>query len=593
MEKTSLAEKLSGNLSSLIFRFIWLTIIIVFILFYVQCRSIFNSQVEIWNTVFPQSTISYLIDSDYFSVSKETSFLGSTGLFSSITITDNKKRIISDFGKKSSLKNLTPIKDEANIVWGYYELDAEFIKYFSPYLLLWLAIVLVVSSLYFLVNRFISRLLNIEFNNLKIFLDELDSLANTINKTITSGNSIDFKNSFSKYAEQNRINDIFNKLFQELRIATNALRESEFKSEKQKFREELTKKFLQVMHNADSPLASIQTIVHVNSALLSEATRIQLNGSIGTLRQLVGSLFEKARIKSPNFIGENELKENHLLHVISQIVSEKQVEYIDRKNIRIIFNIDMDSYGLFSFIRTGDFSSTISNIINNSVEAIKDSGDIIISLKKEDGSAKITISDEGVGMSSDVLKKIGKYGFTQGKKSGNGLGLYHAFETVDNFGGSISIDSSPGNGTLVSILVPLITPPSWHASELNLSHYSSVIVIDDDKAIHEVWAQKISSLDPALKSEIKLIHLYSPLELENLVLSGDFLEGDVVFLCDYNFIGSSENGLDLITRLKIKCFSILVTSSPDLPSLINKCLEEGIKLLPKDIAYLMPITMNA
>lgn len=83
----------------------------------------FNKQVKNWETIIPQQAIIALIDSDGFSIKREVAFIKSTELFSSFGITDNQKRTIDFFGTPQSANfKLVPIRDEANIVWGYYYL---------------------------------------------------------------------------------------------------------------------------------------------------------------------------------------------------------------------------------------------------------------------------------------------------------------------------------------------------------------------------------------------------------------------------------------------------------------------------------------
>lgn len=95
-----------------------------------------RSWLNIWNSVTPQNTLSNLMDSDYFSISKEVKFLESTGLFASFVITDNQKRSIAGFGNQTlNQSSFIPISDQAKVVWGYYSFTTNFYKFFSPFLI--------------------------------------------------------------------------------------------------------------------------------------------------------------------------------------------------------------------------------------------------------------------------------------------------------------------------------------------------------------------------------------------------------------------------------------------------------------------------
>lgn len=105
-------------------------------------------------------------------------------------------------------------------------------------------------------------------------------------------------------------------------------------------------------------------------------------------------------------------------------------------------------------LESSRFESVISNLINNSKEAISAHGEINITGTKEDGIYSLSISDNGSGIPADVLSKIGKKGFSYGKAEGNGIGLYSAKQAIESFGGVFNIDSSFGKGTTVTINLP-------------------------------------------------------------------------------------------------------------------------------------------
>jgi signal transduction histidine kinase len=93
-------------------------------------------------------------------------------------------------------------------------------------------------------------------------------------------------------------------------------------------------------------------------------------------------------------------------------------------------------------------------LINNSVEAIEMTGFISVIATAENGRMLIEIRDSGIGIPQSVLTKIGANPFSHGKANGNGLGLYHAIHTVNHYGGELTVNSTPGRGTLVRLAMP-------------------------------------------------------------------------------------------------------------------------------------------
>ena len=101
----------------------------------------------------------------------------------------------------------------------------------------------------------------------------------------------------------------------------------------------------------------------------------------------------------------------------------------------------------------------------------------------------ITVRDNGVGMTADVLARAFEPFFTTKEPGqGSGLGLSQVYGTARQSGGGVRIDSAPGAGTSVSVYLPraagkaepaitpaVPTPP--HASR------ATVLVVDDDTAV--------------------------------------------------------------------------------------------------------------
>ena len=100
----------------------------------------------------------------------------------------------------------------------------------------------------------------------------------------------------------------------------------------------------------------------------------------------------------------------------------------------------------------------LEEVVENSAQAIQekgqdDKGEIRISTSGENGKAHITIIDNGVGMSADVRESMFEpfYAATDGR---TGVGLTSTSHLVEKYGGSISVSSMPGGGTVTRIMLP-------------------------------------------------------------------------------------------------------------------------------------------
>nr|WP_058006504.1 ATP-binding protein [Heyndrickxia oleronia] len=95
------------------------------------------------------------------------------------------------------------------------------------------------------------------------------------------------------------------------------------------------------------------------------------------------------------------------------------------------------------------------NIIKNAIESMKNGGKLIVRIEERKKQyVNIYISDEGCGISKEMLHKIGTPFFTT-KKSGNGLGLMICKNIIEEHTGSLTVESVLNKGTTFIIRLPI------------------------------------------------------------------------------------------------------------------------------------------
>ncbi|OOP67270.1 PAS domain-containing sensor histidine kinase, partial [Heyndrickxia oleronia] len=95
------------------------------------------------------------------------------------------------------------------------------------------------------------------------------------------------------------------------------------------------------------------------------------------------------------------------------------------------------------------------NIIKNAIESMKNGGKLIVRIEERKKQyVNISISDEGCGISKEMLHKIGTPFFTT-KKSGNGLGLMICKNIIEEHNGSLTVESVLNKGTTFIIRLPI------------------------------------------------------------------------------------------------------------------------------------------
>lgn len=111
------------------------------------------------------------------------------------------------------------------------------------------------------------------------------------------------------------------------------------------------------------------------------------------------------------------------------------------------------SYSGDWMVDSEQIKQVLLNLFLNGIEAMPDGGVLSVSNYLSDGALCIEISDTGMGISEEELKRIFDLYFTT-KETGTGLGLSVVQRIVAEHGGWLNIDSIPDKGTIFRIYLP-------------------------------------------------------------------------------------------------------------------------------------------
>jgi signal transduction histidine kinase len=100
------------------------------------------------------------------------------------------------------------------------------------------------------------------------------------------------------------------------------------------------------------------------------------------------------------------------------------------------------------------------NLVLNAVQAMPEHGTLRVAAAREgEQHIRLTVADTGHGIPPDVLPKIFEpFVTTKERGKGTGLGLTVVLSIVQEHGGSITVDSTPGQGTTFTLLLPRVAP---------------------------------------------------------------------------------------------------------------------------------------
>jgi signal transduction histidine kinase/CheY-like chemotaxis protein len=139
------------------------------------------------------------------------------------------------------------------------------------------------------------------------------------------------------------------------------------------------------------------------------------------------------------------------------------------------------------------------NLILNAIDALPDGGRIEIVAAAADGTVEARVSDDGIGMTKEVMAKLFQPFFTTKGQKGSGLGLSTVYNILRNHGGGITVDSAPGIGTTFTVTLPLCEPTEEAADEVGPTALDErgepgqVLIVDDDLLVLEVLASLVAA----------------------------------------------------------------------------------------------------
>lgn len=146
----------------------------------------------------------------------------------------------------------------------------------------------------------------------------------------------------------------------------------------------------------------------------------------------------------------------HLADVVAEIL-RSSVEAAGKPGVKSILDLDQVPPVLLDREK---ITFALKQVIENAYKFSGETGTVAIALKFQEDTVMITVQDTGTGIAKEDLPKIFEKFYQvdsarSGQIRGFGLGLYYAKEFVRLHGGSIRVESEPGQGTTVIVAIPV------------------------------------------------------------------------------------------------------------------------------------------
>lgn len=243
----------------------------------------------------------------------------------------------------------------------------------------------------------------------------------------------------------------FNKMAEQLQVT----------DEKQRQVEKLRRDLIAwIGHDLRTPLSSVRAVIEaLADGVIDDSDTMQryLNTArrdIHSLSALIDDLFEMAQIDAGG------LKLNREDSSLSDLISdtlESFSQFALQQNVQLIGKAEPGLDPVW--MDTLQIGRVLNNLVSNALSYTSSGGTVHITASRQQNEIYVSVHDNGPGILADELPFVFER-FTRGEKSRNrstggaGLGLAIARGVIEAHGGTIRVESSPGQETNFSFSIP-------------------------------------------------------------------------------------------------------------------------------------------
>lgn len=230
-----------------------------------------------------------------------------------------------------------------------------------------------------------------------------------------------------------------------------------------------------VSHDLRTPMTTISGFIDgiLDGAIPPEKHNYYLEivaQEVRRLSRLVSQLLDISRMEAGNRKFE---KSNFDICEMARIILLSFESRIEKKNLDVEFNVSSER--LFAYSDKDAVNQVLYNICDNAVKFSRDGGKFIIDIKEYSSKIKVSVYNEGVGISEEDLPHVFDRFYKSDKsrgldKMGMGLGLYICKTIMDNLGETISVESEYGKFCRfdLSLAKAQIVDGKIHAHDISL-----------------------------------------------------------------------------------------------------------------------------
>jgi two-component system sensor histidine kinase/response regulator len=229
----------------------------------------------------------------------------------------------------------------------------------------------------------------------------------------------------------------------------------------EKIGEETRQTISTMTHDINQPLAAVRLLTESMQqempadSLLGKALASDLV-SIHAASEQMGDMIQEVSDMARLQIGRPLVLTRTSQDLVDLV--EEQIKATSRASRRKV-TFETDAKSLVGAWDRQRLTRVVSNLLSNALKFSPKSESVAVVLTTAADSARLTVSDHGVGIPADDLPHIFepyyRAGNVLGTVEGSGLGLSSTRQIVEQHGGSISVESVEGEGAIFIVTLPL------------------------------------------------------------------------------------------------------------------------------------------
>lgn len=317
-----------------------------------------------------------------------------------------------------------------------------------------------------------------------------------------------------------------------------------------------------VSHEIRTPINGIIGMVSLlNTTTMNEKQKEYMNilhNSCGVLLSIINNILDFSKIESGKLV--LDIEKFNIADAIDKTIDIFRLD-INNKGLKLIYRKNYLREVIYS--DEVKIRQILSNIMSNSIKFTR-KGSIIVDVYTNDVYLMITVTDTGIGISDEFLKKIStpfmqeSTGTTR-NYGGSGLGMSIVSSYIKLMDGELNITSKVGQGTTTKIKIPFKV-------DINKHNKRYIVVVEDNVANQYIMKEMISALTP-----------YPIICYDNGEQAVNSINDEplIIFMDIHMPTMDGHEATRILRKRGLSCPIIALTAN-NIPGENRRCIEEGM-----------------